>query len=956
MNTKEQIDNLSRKAEAGDALAQNSLGCAYHNADGVERDYGKAKEWYEKSAAQGNMYAQSNLGVLYKYGLGVEKNLSKAFEWYMKSAIQGYSLAQESVAIAYDYGYGVDKDYAKAVEWYKKAAEKGRCVAQNNLGSKYQHGQGIEKNLTLAFKWYEKAALQDEEFAQCNLGILYEEGKGVKVNLKLAAYWYRKSAKQGHKRAVDRLKALEARYDDHLDTRLINVPSFAKNPFRLIGIYSNSSARDIAANKSRMSAFLRIGRNVSFPSDSILEAFYRPLYDDVSTDGVNDDKSLTVEDVYKQIKNKEADSSEEELSQLKALYEYKCRELYRINRSQEMVDEALASINQPSDRIKYALFWFIKVTAVDEIGLNNLIQGNISKAEEIFSKQEDFSSLINRAILAFMNDEDDTFVSCITKVIHEEDLRNDFISSVCGDNFQMTEDELAHLFIDTLFAELPNENWKEIFYEDGTSGDDDDYISDIVAKEPIDKLTEAISKCSSVSRSNGAERYKQGNTLMELAKEQLPILEDLIGEDELRYQQIADKTAREILNCGIDYFKACGDTVYSATSRSLALNEYANSIAVGATLKERTKDCLAQIKAKSENMPPESAFKLFSQIHSKISDFSMKPDLIKYSDELLSATLPLLCEVKETLGTTNPAYLSISTEVAGNALVNVIAEVNEKFEAVDRAYKANNGLSVGMLTAMNSLKDSLKAGWQVFLNIDLLNLEHDFVADRYQPNRDIIKKHLDDFRVSIYGMKATLQFKTETEIYNAATTIYLLNQYIQKFPQGKYVTQARNKVAALIKADDDYWKTCQQKGDFNGYLAKYRFGRHSKDAQAEIQKKRDQEDDNYWTACSQNGDYDEYLKKYPKGRHANEANKQIEKRKTAKNWIIAILIVVAIFGGIAAIWGAQGFVFFFGGIAFLAFCGATGKGDLDCGPRLICLIVAAIAGLIAYGIASAYNI
>ena len=38
-------------AEQGDARAQYYLGLLYENGDGVPRDYEKAREWYEKSAA-----------------------------------------------------------------------------------------------------------------------------------------------------------------------------------------------------------------------------------------------------------------------------------------------------------------------------------------------------------------------------------------------------------------------------------------------------------------------------------------------------------------------------------------------------------------------------------------------------------------------------------------------------------------------------------------------------------------------------------------------------------------------------------------------------------------------------------------------------------------------------------------------------------------------------------------
>ena len=57
---------------------------------GVSQDYAKAKEWYEKAAAQGEVFAQYNLGEMYELGKGVAQDYAKAREWYEKAAAQGF--------------------------------------------------------------------------------------------------------------------------------------------------------------------------------------------------------------------------------------------------------------------------------------------------------------------------------------------------------------------------------------------------------------------------------------------------------------------------------------------------------------------------------------------------------------------------------------------------------------------------------------------------------------------------------------------------------------------------------------------------------------------------------------------------------------------------------------------------------------------------------------------------
>ena len=46
----------------------------YANGQGVPQDYGKARQWYEKAAAQGLAAAQGNLGVMYANGHGVPQD------------------------------------------------------------------------------------------------------------------------------------------------------------------------------------------------------------------------------------------------------------------------------------------------------------------------------------------------------------------------------------------------------------------------------------------------------------------------------------------------------------------------------------------------------------------------------------------------------------------------------------------------------------------------------------------------------------------------------------------------------------------------------------------------------------------------------------------------------------------------------------------------------------------
>jgi TPR repeat protein len=50
--------------------------------EGVEKDIGKAIEWFEKAAEYGLQGAMYALGMLYEDGKEVEKDLEKTQYWY----------------------------------------------------------------------------------------------------------------------------------------------------------------------------------------------------------------------------------------------------------------------------------------------------------------------------------------------------------------------------------------------------------------------------------------------------------------------------------------------------------------------------------------------------------------------------------------------------------------------------------------------------------------------------------------------------------------------------------------------------------------------------------------------------------------------------------------------------------------------------------------------------------
>ena len=93
------LPELVKKAEAGDADAQYSLGVCYKRGAGVSEDEKEAVKWFTKAAEQRNAKAQLLLGQCFLNGWGVEINQKKGVEWITKSAEQGFAIAQYSLGV-----------------------------------------------------------------------------------------------------------------------------------------------------------------------------------------------------------------------------------------------------------------------------------------------------------------------------------------------------------------------------------------------------------------------------------------------------------------------------------------------------------------------------------------------------------------------------------------------------------------------------------------------------------------------------------------------------------------------------------------------------------------------------------------------------------------------------------------------------------------------------------------
>ncbi len=164
-------------AKAGDPYAQNIVGAAYNDGNGVNKDIAASIEWFEKSAAQGYVKAYYNLGMTYLYDLPAP-DYDKAISNFESAMEQDYSFAYLQRAKMYFKGLGGVKNPDMAAKLRYKVRALGDAEAISTMGDMYRVGVGAELDLEMARELYAEAAQMGDAASVGNLALMYANGMG----------------------------------------------------------------------------------------------------------------------------------------------------------------------------------------------------------------------------------------------------------------------------------------------------------------------------------------------------------------------------------------------------------------------------------------------------------------------------------------------------------------------------------------------------------------------------------------------------------------------------------------------------------------------------------------------------------------------------------------------------------------------------------------------------------
>jgi len=490
------------------------------------------------------------------------------------------------------------------------------------------------------------------------------------------------------------------------------VKKISQNPFRLFGVYSTATAREIAASTAKINAYSKIGKDIVFDSDNIFnDVLEKPI------------------------------------------------------RSEDAINNALAQINLPEDKIRHALFWFSKVKPIDEMAINYVIAHDCEKAVELCEKLPSAFGILNKALINLIMGQYNEAVRCYIDFTANDSLCDEYIKKIVDDTCDITSSKLLQIIVDVLVSAKDGNVVSSLLSYNETK----DIAKELLIGAPKKTIVDAIAVAKSVGSKDASKNLQAGRDLMNTTKSALKELKSILGSSDPVFQRISDNLANQILQCSINYYNETEELAAPLNAKELA--EYAMSIAIGAMAKARIKENYDIIHKNALNCPPAAVIEDVLRIRSLYNQTGT-------IEEKLKKIIPSLVAIYDRLGKGH-AYLPI-----------IASEVGKKFlnEIID---------SVNALNSWSSNRESVINGaWRVTAYLDHLKAMFGFTTDffiRYDTNRSTLSSIRSRLGYSFSPNIDKSLFRTDEEIYGSCRSTSDFEEYLKLKPNGSHVGEVNER-------------------------------------------------------------------------------------------------------------------------------------------------------------------
>ena len=654
-----------------------------------------------------------------------------------------------------------------------------------------------------------------------------------------------------------------------------------ENPYRILGVPSTASAREIAANATKIKRFSQAGKDLSFPLD--------------------------------------------------------CNDyLPSVSRNIDSIETALSSVNLPKDKLANALFWFADINESDKESFEVFSRRNYSEIKAFYFDREKYQeSPQNSTLMLYLTNhlKIETFIGNELYAIRQKDYIDKLVSVVCGENFSISEEEIRNIFLNSLLEECDSKQLYLLLNDSYKKDDAAEYVRDKVIGSYIKAINDIVSDAKGVDKKDARKNLVAARAIMEKAAGPLSGAKEFLSVDDPQYSVLADSVARQALLSCINYLNSTSDDDAPFNVAEVAF--FSEKIAVGKSTKDWCSSNANTLRGILSSRPPASCKQIESELQSFLE--TENSDNLQGIVVFLEKSVPLITKIKaekesnavnSELAKHFTGYIEITaTRVADKALNNAIEVVNNKMK-----------YQVG-----NDAKLFIEKAWEVMCLISSLPIQKEFREKRFNPNNKTIREmyvklHTDADSYDVVFEKAGLKSPFKTPVTLPAYKLDLRSEqelfvdcekdidscikYLADYPQGRFI----DKVLGYKEALD--WENAKTIEDFRLYVSNHPTGQHVEKAmlmvknydsvksemdvltsfeqlesahQKYIGTYLDESVDNrFFSLCRSKKDLKRYLTAFPEGKHRENAEKRLNNTYEWACWLIAFLITGvagAIIGG-----------------------------------------------------------
>ena len=475
------------------------------------------------------------------------------------------------------------------------------------------------------------------------------------------------------------------------------------NPYRILGLFSNTTEKELQKHIAILNRYSEVGKLKSFDCDF-------PFWGDV-------------------------------------------------RREKQSVIEAASKIELAKNKIHFALFWFLNSSHIDEAALNNLKEGHVDKAAEIWEKtlkdsvvtSKNFSAISNLSTLKLglitYNGSFDLEIFTASLELKGRlllsEVFNNFITTVIGEDISINHDIVFKEFADEIlqivkpYLNKPNglKSNQLINAFKSFPNEIKQYVSGKFTDRPLSNIESQIEKTKQKREDNPNDAEEYGKELYKNTKEDLVFLKNVWGSNNVQYQMIANKLANEILQCAVDFFVEYRDRdEYDPGEPAMKLMKMAKAINPTGQIKSRLDENIENVQEWINDKPNRDKQNIVRDdlkfIIDKLEKFQSSDDTISNALNFANSCKPRIDNMKLKLGAHDELFSKISTAVASNAQGMIVSAVNEAIRRNEIPYAPEYSLE--------TLQDVVSDAWEATVSLGIFDMSSK-QREHYNKNKSSLK-------------------------------------------------------------------------------------------------------------------------------------------------------------------------------------------------------------------------